>query len=113
MSLTSTQAKTLIEDLKEAVRKNQFTWEADTRYDETFIAIGRDNVEFILTLNRNSFEIRLHLRTSIDNIGLCRIDAAPYHTNPDGTELIDTPHIPSVWPKKEFLKRVRKEMVNV
>ena len=93
MSLTQTQAKTLIEALKEAVRQDQFIWDADTRYDETFIAVEQNGVEFILTLNRNSFEIRLHLRTSVDNIGLCRIDAAPYHTNPDGTELRNTPHM--------------------
>jgi hypothetical protein len=44
-------------------------------------------------LSRNPFEIRLHLRTQKDNVGLCRIDAAPYHPNPDGTELRDTPHM--------------------
>jgi hypothetical protein len=93
MALTQIQAQTLIEALKEAVRKTPFTWEANTRYDEPLIAIEQDGVEFILTLNRNPFEIRLHLRTRMDNIGLCRIDAAPYHSNPDGTELRNTPHM--------------------
>ncbi len=93
MSLTQAQAQTLITTLKEASRRTPFTWEASVRYDEPLVAIEHEGIEFILTLNRNPFEIRLHLRTQNDNIGLCRIDAAPYHPNPDGTELRDTPHM--------------------
>ena len=47
----------------------------------------------MLTLSRNPFEIRLHARTRDRNIGLLRIDNAPYHQNPDGSELRDTPHL--------------------
>ena len=66
---------------------------AYTRYDERLLAVDIDDMEFVLTMSRNPFGIRLHLRMSKGNIGLCRIDAAPYHINPDGTELRDTPHM--------------------
>lgn len=47
----------------------------------------------MLTLSRNPFEIKIHARTRERNLGLLRIDNAPFHTNPDGTELRDTPHL--------------------
>ena len=91
--LTQKQAQQLIEALKEAVRKELFEWISDKRYDEIFVTVDKKDLKFILSLNRNPFEIRLHLRTKRENIGLLRIDANPFHTNPDGTELRDTPHI--------------------
>lgn len=91
--LTQTQADILIDALKEAVRKEIFGWLADRRQDELFVTVEKDNVFFVLSLIRQPFEIRLHLRTKQDNIGLLRVDAAPYHPNPDGTELRDTPHM--------------------
>lgn len=93
MDLTQNQADTLIKALKDAVRETHFCWDASVRYDEPLVAVEHDGARFILTLNRNPFEIRLHLRTQTDDIGLCRIDAAPYHPNPDGTELRNTPHM--------------------
>jgi len=33
------------------------------------------------------------LRTQDRNIGLVRLDAAPYHSNPDGTEIRNQPHL--------------------
>ena len=91
--LTQEQANHLIELLKAAVRNDAFVWQFKQRQDEVFASVSQETLKFILTLNRNPFEIRLHLRTKTDNIGLVRIDAAPYHANPDGTELRDTPHM--------------------
>jgi hypothetical protein len=91
--LTQSQADILIDALKEAVRKEIFEWLADHRQDELFVTVERDNVFFILSLMRQPFEIRLHFRTKQDHIGLLRVDAAPYHPNPDGTEIRDTPHL--------------------
>lgn len=91
--LTQPQADRLIAQLKEAVREEVFIWELAQRQDETFVAVGDAKLQFILTLSRNPFEIRIHARTRDRNIGLLRIDNAPYHRNPDGSELKDTPHI--------------------
>lgn len=93
MEISQAQAQLLISALKEAVRKNAFTWDSNTRFDEPLVAVASEDLEFVLSLNRNPFEIRLHLRTQKDNIGLCRVDAAPYHPNPDGSEIRDTPHM--------------------
>ncbi len=91
--LTQDQADSLIEALKEAIREDAFEWTPAQRHDEVFVAVEYEGLQFILTLNHNPFEIRLHLRTKHRNIGLMRVDGAPYHSNPDGTELRNTPHI--------------------
>ncbi len=91
--LTEDQATTLIALLKESARKTAFSWFSSQRHDEIFIATEGSDVEFVLTLNRNPFEIRLHFRSKLNNVGLMRIDSAAYHINPDGTELRRTPHI--------------------
>jgi hypothetical protein len=91
--LTQLQADRLIAELKEATRKDVFVWELAQRQDEPLLAVGDAKLQFILTLSRNPFEIRLHARTRDRNIGLMRIDNAPYHRNPDGSELRDTPHL--------------------
>jgi len=79
--------------LKEAVRTEAFVWEKDKRQDELIIAVEDKKIQFILSLKRNPFEIRLHFRTKDRDIGLVRVDNARYHANPDGTELCDKPHI--------------------
>ncbi len=91
--LTQQQADKLIKALKDSTRKEAFAWLAEKAHNETFIAVQEDNLQFILSLKRNPFELRLHLRTKRENIGLMRIDNAKYHSNPDGTELHNTPHI--------------------
>mgnify|MGYP006865045462 CR=1 FL=1 len=91
--LNQQQADILIRALKEAVKREAFEWIATERHDELFVTVANAGVEFVLSLNRNPFEIRLHLRTKKENTGLMRLDGAPYHSNPDGTELRDTPHL--------------------
>ncbi len=91
--LTEAQASALIAMLKESARETAFSWFSNARDDEVFISADDGDIEFVLTLSRNPFEIRLHFRTKLNNIGLMRIDGAPYHANPDGTELRNTPHI--------------------
>ena len=92
MILQQEQADQLIRCLKEATRNKHFSWDEHTRYDEPFISVDVDGLKFILTLTRNPFEIKLHLRTAKDNHPLCRIDANPYHINPDGEEMT-APHL--------------------
>ena len=91
--LTQDQAQKLIETLKVAAREKSFRWDVGQRYDELFFSINEKDLQFIISLRRNPFEIRLHMRTKRDNIGLLRVDGAPFHANPDGTELRDTPHL--------------------
>lgn len=91
--LTQEQANRLIELLKRAVRERVFEWLENQRQDELFVAIEDERIEFALSLKRNPWEIRLHLRTQDRNIGLVRLDAAPYHCNPDGTEIRNQPHL--------------------
>ena len=57
------------------------------------IAVEERELQFILSLKRNPFEIRLHLRTKSRDIGLLRLDNNLYHPNPDGTEIRNQPHL--------------------
>lgn len=91
--LSQEQADRLIEMLKRAARRDIFVWQTDQRHDELVTAVEDAGIEFVLFLRKNRHEIRLHFRTKDRNIGLARIDAAPYHCNPDGTELRNTPHL--------------------
>lgn len=91
--LTQAQADRLIAMLKEAARNEAFVWLQNQRQDELFVAIEDAKIQFYLSLKRNPFEIRLHLRTRDRDIGLVRVDNHLHHTNPDGTEIRDTPHI--------------------
>jgi hypothetical protein len=91
--LTQAQAQRLIAELKQATRSDAFVWDHERRQDETLVAVGDAKLQFVLSLSRNPFEIKIHARTRDRNIGLMRIDNAPYHTNPDGSELRDTPHL--------------------
>ena len=56
-------------------------------------AIEDEKIQFVLVLKRNPFEIRLHLRTRYRDIGLVRVDNAPFHPNPDCTEIRNQPHM--------------------
>ena len=91
--ITQEQAERLIAMLKEAMRTDAFVWEVNQRQDEFVAAVEDEKIQFVLTLKRNPFEIRLHLRTRDRDIGLVRVDNAPYHPNPDGTEIRDQPHL--------------------
>jgi len=91
--ITQEQADRLIAMLKEAMRADTFVWEIDRRQNEFVAAVEDEKIQFILTLKRNPFEIRLHLRTRDRDVGLVRVDNAPYHPNPDGTEIRNQPHL--------------------
>jgi hypothetical protein len=91
--LTQARADELIAMLKEAIRADAFVWERDKRQDELVVAVEDEKIQFVLSLRRNPFEIRLHFRTRDRDIGLVRVDNALYHPNPDGTEIRNQPHI--------------------
>ena len=91
--LTQSQADRLIALLKEAARTEAFVWEREKRQDELVVAVEDKKIQFILSMKRNPFEIRLHFRTRDRDIGLVRVDNSLYHPNPDGTELRNQPHI--------------------
>ena len=91
--LTQPQADRLIAMLKEAAREEVFVWEQNKRQDELVIAVEDQKIQFILSMKRNPFEIRLHFRTKDRDIGLVRVDNNVYHPNPDGTEIRNQPHI--------------------
>lgn len=91
--ITQEQADRLIEMAKQATRGDTFVWEVNQRQDEFVAAVEDEKIQFVLTLKRNPFEIRLHLRTRDRDIALMRVDNAPYHPNPDGTEIRNQPHM--------------------
>lgn len=91
--LTQQQADRLLAMLKEAVRRDAFTWWAGEGQEEAVHSVEDGKLQFILFLTRNPFEIRLHFRTRDRHIGLARIDNAHQHHNPDGTEIIGQPHL--------------------
>jgi len=91
--LTQTQADRLIALLKEAALKEVFVWLEKKAQTEMFVAVEDEKIQFKLSMKRNSYEVRLHLRTRDRDIGLVRLDAAPFHSNPDGTELRSQPHL--------------------
>lgn len=91
--ITQEQADRLIALAKQATRGDCFVWELNQRQDEFVAAIEDEKIQFVLVLKRNPFEIRLHLRTRDRDIGLVRVDNAPFHPNPDGTEIRNQPHM--------------------
>jgi hypothetical protein len=91
--LTQTQADRLIALFKEAVRTDPLSWKVNEIANEILVSIEEKGLQFVLSLKRNPFEIRLHLRTRDRDIGLVRLDNSPYHPNPDGTEIVDQPHL--------------------
>ena len=90
--LTQAEAHNLLAVSKESVLRDVLTWFANTRQEELFIELDGKERKFVLNLNRNPFEIRLHLRTKGSNFGLARIDNAAQHTNPDGN-ILRGPHL--------------------
>ena len=74
--LTQARADELIAMLKEAIRADAFVWERDKRQDELVVAVEDEKIQFVLSLRRNPFEIRLHFRTRDRDIGLVRVDNA-------------------------------------
>jgi hypothetical protein len=91
--LTQAQADRLIEIAKEAERTDPLVWITGRQTDEPLTAVQERGLRFVLSLKRNPFEIRLHLRTRDRDIGLVRVDNHVYHPNPDGTEIRDQPHL--------------------
>ena len=63
------------------------------RQDEKVVSLEDEKIQFVLSLKRNPLKIRLHFRTRDRNIGLVRVDNKRYHTNPDGTEVRNRPHL--------------------
>lgn len=90
--LTQNEADELIAKAKEATRKEILSWGKTSRHDEPVIAVGEPDLQFVLSLSRNPFEIRAHFRTKSKNVHLARIDATKQHINPDGNR-ITGPHL--------------------
>ena len=92
MVLTQNEANELLSKAKEATRKEILSWEKTSRHDEPVIAIGEPDLQFVLSLSRNPFEIKAHFRTKSKNVWLARIDSTRQHINPDGERIIG-PHL--------------------
>lgn len=90
--ITQQRADNLIKELKKRAATDVFLWENNLSKGELIISVNDEKVQFVLNIKRNPFEIRLHFRTKDQDIGLMRIDNAPFHPNPDGTE-IRGPHL--------------------
>lgn len=90
--LTQQEAEDLLAKAKEATRKEILSWERTSRHDEPIVAVGEAELQFVLSLTRNPFEIKAHFRTKSKSINLARIDAHAQHFNPDG-QRITGPHI--------------------
>ena len=90
--LTQEKADELIARAKEAAKTEVFTWQHNERQEELLLAVEDASLQFLLSLKRNPFEIRLQLRTKDRHIPLARIDNAVQHPNPDGS-IIRGPHI--------------------
>lgn len=91
--LTQAQADRLIKTAKEATRVDSLNWQAGKMENELLVAKTDRGLQFVLSMKRNPFEIRLHCRTKDRDIGLVRLDNSPYHPNPDGTEILHQPHL--------------------
>lgn len=90
--LTQDEADELLAQAKEATRKEILSWEKTSRHDEPVITIGEPDLQFVLSLSRNPFEIKAHFRTKSKNVHLARIDSTKQHINPDGGR-ITGPHL--------------------
>jgi hypothetical protein len=91
-TLSQEDADEQLRATKESALREAFTWLESHRQEELFIEIEGKGRKFLLTLTRNPFEIKLHLRTKGGNVGLARIDNAAQHVNPDGSRVLG-PHI--------------------
>lgn len=90
--LTQIEADELLAKAKEATRKEILSWERKSRHDEPVIAVGEPELQFVLSLSRNPFEIRAHFRTKSKSVHLARIDSTKQHINLDGVR-ITGPHL--------------------
>lgn len=90
--LTQQEADELLAKAKEATRKEILSWEKTSRHDEPVIAVGEPDLQFVLSLTRNPFEIKAHFRTKSKNVHLARIDTQAQHINPDGKRILG-PHL--------------------
>lgn len=90
--LTQQEAEELLNKLKEATRKEVLSWGSPSRNDEVVIAIGEPDLQFILSLTRNPFEMKMHFRTKSKNVHLARVDTQRQHMNPDGRRIVG-PHL--------------------
>lgn len=90
--LTQLEAEALLVMAKEATRKEMLSWSSPSRHDEQVVSVGSTDLQFVLSITRNPFEIKAHFRTKGKNINLARIDAHQQHFNPDGVHIIG-PHI--------------------
>ena len=90
--LTQQEADELLAKAKAATRKEILSWERTSRNDDPVIAVGEPDLQFVLPLSRNPFEISAHFRTKSKNIQLARIDTQKQHINPDG-QRITGPHL--------------------
>jgi len=91
--ITQQQADALIAMAKEADRDDVFVWEINQSQNETMEAVENRKIQFVLSLKRSPYRIRLHCRTRDRDIGLVRVDDSLHHINPDGTEIRNQPHI--------------------
>ena len=92
MSLTQHEAEQLLAMAKEATRNEILSWGKNSRHDEPVIAVGDHDLQFVLSLTRNPFEVKVHFRTKQKNVQLARIDTQKQHMNPDGSR-ITGPHL--------------------
>lgn len=92
MSVTQAKADALISLVKEAARRDVFTWEHNTQQEELVLAVEDRNIGFLLTCKRNPFEIKAQLRTKDRHMPLVRLDNSVQHVNPDGN-ILRGPHL--------------------
>jgi hypothetical protein len=97
--LSQHEAEELLRKLKEATRKEVLSWESPSRNDELVIATGEPELQFLLSLTRNPFEVKVHFRTRSKNVQLARMDTQKQHINPDGERIVG-PHLP--WYREGF-----------
>ncbi|WP_297920437.1 hypothetical protein [Metallibacterium sp.] len=90
--LTQVKVDELIALAKVAVRDEVFTWLHNTRQEELLVSTQDRELQFLLSLKRNPFEITAQLRTRDRHFPLARIDNAVQHINPDGN-VLRGPHI--------------------
>ena len=90
--ITQEEAENLLAEAKIATRNEILSWADNLRYDEPIVAVGTQELQFVLTFTRNPFEVKAHFRTKKQNIQLARIDTQAQHHNPDG-EIIKGPHL--------------------
>lgn len=90
--ITQTEVIELVSLAKEAVRHTILNWQNNARYDEDVVVVGENAVQFVLSFNRNPFEMKAHFRSKLRNIQIARVDDQRQHINPDGERIVG-PHL--------------------